>query len=373
MDYSKRMRFINTPLQRDVRRYPRNGTASAVLSYCVQTAEAVSASSSASTTPLKRGVNEKASSVTRNICVLALPSLLLLCSCGKPGSNAPNETKAQASTSPPKAESSGPVEAVSKSGVEMIYLAGGEFNMGSSQGNPDEAPVHKVKVSGFMMDKFEVTQEMLVKVQLPNPSHWNENPKKPIERVRWRDAKQYCNERSLLEGLKPCYNDKTPELDCDYSANGYRLPTEAEWEYGCRAGTDNAYDFGQPDKLRQFAWFADNADEKTHPAGQKKPNRWGLADMYGNVSEWCEDVYSPTYYQDSPALDPRGPPSPGKDVKRVMRGGSWKSSAAMCRTTFRQGQRTGDTDACFYTDYCGFRCVRRITPEELEQLKAKAK
>jgi formylglycine-generating enzyme required for sulfatase activity len=255
----------------------------------------------------------------------------------------------------------------------MIYLAGGEFNMGSSQGNPDEAPVHKVKVSGFMMDKFEVTQEMLVKVQLPNPSHWNENPKKPVERVRWRDAKQYCNERSLLEGLKPCYNEKTPELDCDYSANGYRLPTEAEWEYACRAGTDNDYDFGQPDKLRQFAWFADNADEKTHPAGQKKANRWGLADMYGNVSEWCEDVYSPTYYQDSPALDPRGPPSPGKDVKRVMRGGSWKSSAAMCRTTFRQGQRTGDSDACFYTDYCGFRCVRRITPEELEQLKAKAK
>jgi formylglycine-generating enzyme required for sulfatase activity len=373
MNNSERVHLINTLLERSVRRYASSETASVVSSSRVQTAEAVSASSFASITPLKQGVNEKGWSATKNICVLAFSSLFLLASCGKPGSNAPSETKAQAPTSPPKAEPSGPVEAVSKSGVEMIYLAGGEFNMGSSQGNPDEAPVHKVKVSGFMMDKFEVTQEMLVKVQLPNPSHWNENPKKPVERVRWRDAKQYCNERSLLEGLKPCYNEKTPELDCDYLANGYRLPTEAEWEYACRAGTDNAYDLGQSDKLRQFAWFADNADEKTHPAGQKKPNRWGLADMYGNVSEWCEDVYSPTYYQDSPALDPRGPPSPGKDVKRVMRGGSWKSSAAMCRTTFRQGQRTGDTDACFYTDYCGFRCVRRITPEELEQLKAKAK
>jgi formylglycine-generating enzyme required for sulfatase activity len=254
----------------------------------------------------------------------------------------------------------------------MIYLPGGEFNMGSSQTNPDEAPVHKVKVSGFIIDKLEVTQEMLAKAQLPNPSHWNENPKKPVERVRWRDAKQYCNERSLLEGLKPCYNEKTPELDCDYSASGYRLPTEAEWEYACRAGTDGDYDFGQPDKLRQFAWFADNADEKTHPAGQKKPNRWGLHDMYGNVSEWCEDVYSPAYYKDSPLVDPRGPPSPGPDVKRVMRGGSWKSSAAMSRATFRQGQRTGDTDACFYTDYCGFRCVRRATVEELAQLKVTA-
>src|SRR5258706_11523938 len=102
-------------------------------------------------TPLKRSVNEKGSRVTKSICVLALPSLLLLCSCGRPGSDAQNETKAQASTSPPKAEPSGPVEVVSKSGVEMIYLPGDEFNMGSSQGNPDEAPVHKVKVSGFMM------------------------------------------------------------------------------------------------------------------------------------------------------------------------------------------------------------------------------
>jgi formylglycine-generating enzyme required for sulfatase activity len=105
--------------------------------------------------------------------------------------------------------------------------------------------------------------------------------------------------------------------------------------------------------------------------GQKKPNLSGLYDMYGNVSEWCEDVYSATYYQQSPVLDPRGPPSPGKDVLRVMRGGSWKASATSCRATARQGQRTGDTDACFHTDFCGFRCVRRVIPEELSKLKAK--
>jgi formylglycine-generating enzyme required for sulfatase activity len=243
----------------------------------------------------------------------------------------------------------------------LIYVPGGEFVMGSDRGNPDESPAHKVRLSSFWMDQFEVNHAMFAKVQLPDPSHWQEDPTKPVERVRWRDAKRFCNERSLLEGLTPCYNEKTPDWDCDYLANGYRLPTEAEWEYACRAGTDLAYDFGQPDKLRQYAWFGENSDQKTHPAGQKKPNAFGIFDLYGNVSEWCEDVYSPTYYRESPQQDPHGPPSPGKDVKRVIRGGSWKSSADQCRATFRQGERTGDTDACFSTDFCGFRCVRRVS------------
>src|SRR5581483_6943614 len=94
---------------------------------------------------------------------------------------------------------SGPVEVVTKSGVAMVSLPGGEFMMGSDSGNPDESPRHRVKVSPFLIDKFEVTHEMFKKAQLPNPSHWQENPKNPVERVRWNDAKQYCNERSLLE------------------------------------------------------------------------------------------------------------------------------------------------------------------------------
>jgi formylglycine-generating enzyme required for sulfatase activity len=253
----------------------------------------------------------------------------------------------------------------------MVYVPGGEFMMGSDEGKADEKPVHKVKLTGFLMDKFEVTQEQWAKAQLPNPSHWQNNPKNPVERVRWRDAKQYCNERSFLEGLQPCYNEKTADWECNYSATGYRLPTEAEWEYACHAGTDGPYDFGQPDKLRQFAWFAGNADEKTHPAGQKKANRWGFFDLYGNVSEWCEDVYNPAYYATNSVLNPLGPPNPGQDVRRVIRGGNWKASPEACRATARQGERTGDTDACFSTDYCGFRCVRRVTSEDLENLKAK--
>jgi len=303
--------------------------------------------------------------------LMALPLLALglMTSCGKSDAPAPGGAEAKSAQNPPASDQGSVTPIVTKSGIEMVYLPGGEFIMGTDQGNPDEAPAHKVRVSSFLIDKYEVTQDLFDKVQLPNPSHWNESPKKPVERVRWRDAKQYCNERSLAEGLKPCYNEKTADWDCDPSANGYRLPTEAEWEFACRAGTDGPTDFGGLEKLRQFAWFGDNAEEKTHVVGQKKPNRWGIFDMYGNVSEWCEDVYSPTYYKESPPSDPPGPPSPGKDVKRVMRGGSWKASAEMCRATFRQGQRTGNTDACFYTDYCGLRCVRRVKPEELAQLR----
>jgi len=297
----------------------------------------------------------------RSRCFVALlASAALLLGCEKRSPSAGSSTTAA------------PIDVITKSGVAMVLLPGGEFAMGSDRGNPDEAPVHKVRISPFLMDKYEVTQEMFAKVQLPNPAHW-QDPTRPVERVRWRDAKQYCNERSLLEGRKPCYNEKTPDWTCDPSANGYRLPTEAEWEYAARAGADSPYDFGAAEKLRQYAWFAEDADQKTHPVGQKAPNRWGLCDLYGNVSEWCEDVYSPTYYQASPETDPPGPPSPGKDVQRVMRGGNWKASADMCRATFRQSQRTGNTDACFFTDYCGFRCVRRPDAEEIAQLGRAAK
>ena len=286
-----------------------------------------------------------------------LSALLCPAGCQKNSSDTVVDAKSVSAAGSP----SEPKEITTKSGVQMVYVPAGQFMMGSTGGNPDESPVHKVRVSAFLMDKVEVTHEMFAKVQLPDPSHWQDNRAKPVERVRWRDAKRYCNERSILEGLTPCYNEKTSDWDCDYAANGYRLPTEAEWEYACRCGKDSDYDFGQADKLRQYAWFGENSELKTHATGQKKPNGFGICDLYGNVSEWCEDVYSATYYGDSPEIDPHGPPSPGKDVKRVIRGGNWKASADQSRASFRQGERTGDTDACFSTDYCGFRCVRRAS------------
>jgi len=303
-----------------------------------------------------------------------LGMLLAVTGCKPPSDQAPaatDPTRGSAQTTAAAGLPANPAEFVTSSGVDMVFLPGGTFRMGNDRGNVDEAPAHQVKLTAFAMDKTEVTHEMFVKVQLPNPSHWQDNSQNPVERVRWRDAKSYCNERSRLEGLTPCYDEKTREWDCNYAASGYRLPTEAEWEYACRAGSDQDYSFGNADQLRQFAWYDENARERTHPVGGRKANRWGLHDLYGNVSEWCEDVYNPTYYQDSPAVNPTGPSDPGVDVKRVMRGGSWKASADMCRASFRQGQRTGNTDACFYTDYCGFRCVRRLTAEDLKPLLKK--
>jgi formylglycine-generating enzyme required for sulfatase activity len=274
-------------------------------------------------------------------------------------------TSTSGSTTPSNAATYG---VVTDSKVEMVYLPGGQFTMGADGGNADEAPPHAVTVSAFLMDRYPVTHQQFADVQLPDPSHWQDNMRTPVERVRWRDAKGYCNERSRAEKLKPCYDEKTVEWDCDYSADGYRLPTEAEWEYAGRAGTQTPYEFGAKEDLRQYAWFSENADRKTHPVGQKKPNGWGLYDMYGNVSQWCEDVYSPTYYKESSSTDPTGPASSGHDVKRVMRGGNWSSGADASRITYRRAERTGNTDACFATDYVGFRCVRRPTADELAKL-----
>lgn len=254
-------------------------------------------------------------------------------------------------------------EITTRSGVAMILVRGGEFMMGSANGSDDETPRHRVAVSDFAMDKFEVTQDQYAAFQIPDPSHFKD-PKRPVEQVRWSDAALFCNERSRREGLEPAYDEIT--FECNFEANGYRLPTEAEWEYAARAGTGTDYDFGSlPAKLGSYACYASNSTKKTDLVGRKRPNRWGFHDMYGNVLEWCNDVYSPTYYSESPDKDPRGP---AKGEKRVMRGGAWNSSDTACRAAARYAELPGITDACFARDTFGFRCVRPLTSEELALL-----
>lgn len=171
-----------------------------------------------------------------------------------------------------------------KTGIEMVAIPGGRFMMGSEKGGADERPVHKVWISPFLMDVYEVRQEQFKKYQLPDPSHFK-NDENPLEQINWTDAALYCNDRSRAEGFEPCYDEDT--WDCNFVANGYRLPTEAEWEYACRAGTSTEYSFGNSKaKLRTYGWYVDNSSRKTHPSGQKQPNPWGLYDMHGNVAEW---------------------------------------------------------------------------------------
>lgn len=235
----------------------------------------------------------------------------------------------------------------------MVLIQGGRFTMGEEE--EVDAPPHPVVVSSFYMDKHLVTQERYQELMGSNPSRWK-GEKNPVEQVRWSDAVRYCNKRSEREGLQPCYDLKT--WQCNYDANGYRLPTEAEWEYACRAGSTTSYFFGDnSSKLSRFAWFDRNSGGRPQPVGLKEPNAWGLYDICGNVWQWCNDFYQVDYYQQSPPENPRGPDT--GDTK-VLRGGGWRFSDQSCRAGYRYNENPGYADVCFGYDIYGFRCVRRV-------------
>ncbi len=255
-----------------------------------------------------------------------------------------------------KAPNDAPSETKTESGTEMVLLPGGWFTMGDE--NEVDAKPHQVVVSAFYIDKYPVTQEEYRRVTGKNPSRWKAG-RNPVEQVRWSDAVRYCNARSRLEGLQPCYDLQTWE--CNFNANGYRLPTEAEWEYACRAGTKTTFFFGNnPSKLASYAWFDENSGGKPQPVGQKRPNPLGLYDMYGNVWEWCNDFYKVDYYQESPEENPKGPKT---GETKVVRGGAWKFSDESCRSGYRYNEAPGYVDACFGYDIYGFRCVRNAPPD----------
>jgi formylglycine-generating enzyme required for sulfatase activity len=265
-----------------------------------------------------------------------------------------------ASGQEPPTDGQAPPETIrTATGAEMALLPGGSYEMGSADGRADEAPVHRVFVDSFYIDVCEVTQQQYTMLVPDNPSHF-EGGKRPVENVTREAVVTYCIERSRAEGLEPCYDEDTRE--CDFTAAGYRVPTEAEWEYACRAGSTGAYCFGDDAaELADCAWYEDNADGETHAVGGKLANAFGLFDMHGNVAEWCEDLYDPRYYEHSEESNPHGADDTGQ---YVLRGGAWNATADECRSAYRFGDDAGFQDPCFRGEHIGFRCVRRAEPAE---------
>ena len=186
---------------------------------------------------------------------------------------------------------------------------------------------------------------------LPDHARYDHLLNLPVEKVSWYDAVKFCNKKSERDGLTPCYSGSGSNVSCNFSANGYRLLTEAEWEYAARGGPESrGYKYSGSSNPDEVAWYRDNLGIKTHQVGIKKANELGLYDMSGNVYEWCWDMYDDGYYRNSPTSNPKGPSS-GK--YRVLRGGSWSDDTRYMRCADRV---RCDPDLRFNDD--GFRYAR---------------
>jgi formylglycine-generating enzyme required for sulfatase activity len=244
--------------------------------------------------------------------------------------------------------------------LDMVLIPGGAFKMGSPEDeedrNENEGPQHTVKVAPFYMAAAETTHTLYMVFY--NETHQGKRDKgiqDPM--VEWKEAWQKAESIDAITGPTPIYGDITmgwgdeqmPSLMCSWfhamtfckwlslkTGKTYRLPTEAEWEYAARAGSTGPYFFGDdPDGLEDYAWYEDNADEQAHKIAQKKPNPWGLYDIYGNVAEWCIDFYDPKVYVARAKNNPWPNGYLDKGQVHVARGGSYESPAEECRSASR--------------------------------------
>jgi formylglycine-generating enzyme required for sulfatase activity len=261
---------------------------------------------------------------------------------------------------------------IAYSTLNMVWVDGGTLTLGSDYIQPDEGPLHDVTVSTFLMSPYEIPQGLYQQIMGINPSYFKWGPSMPVERVSWLDAIEFCNALSTRDGLDPCYliiDESTPIVSLDLTRSGYRLPTEAEWEFAARGGLyGGAYTYAGSNNQDDVAWHDTNADGTTHPVGELQSNDLDLYDMSGNVMEWCWDGYSgppdsPTYYEwlagfYPPPMDPLGPndvlyDGAGSWAAPVLRGGgyvSWTLTEVSARFSAANDYTSPD---------CGFRVVRR--------------
>jgi formylglycine-generating enzyme required for sulfatase activity len=214
---------------------------------------------------------------------------------------------------------------------QMVEIPGGKIELRDDRTKQQWT----VKLEPFLLAQFPVTQEVYEQITKESPSTFK-GDQRPVETVSWKEAVIFCNVLSTEAGLKPCYFVRTASEDITFNAqaDGFRLPTEAEWEFACKAGTTGIR-YGELDLI---AWYKDNAGKTTHEVGKKAPNLWGLYDMLGNVWEWCSDIYDETVY----------------GSYRIFRGGGWYDDARGCMATNRR--RSHPTS--FKIDDLGFRIAR---------------
>ncbi|WP_281321854.1 formylglycine-generating enzyme family protein [Flavobacterium aestivum] len=194
-----------------------------------------------------------------------------------------------------------------------------------------------VEIEAFLLAKFPVTQELYFDVTKEEPSTFKGNTL-PVETITWKEAVSFCNALSIQSGLNPCYfiHEENEEITFDIKSNGFRLPTEAEWEYACKAGTKEIR-YGE---LNKISWYKENSEKRTHAVGQKEPNAWGLYDMLGNVWEWCSDIYDEAVY----------------GSYRIFRGGGWFDEERGVMATNRRRSHP----LKFKIDDLGFRIARNL-------------
>lgn len=242
---------------------------------------------------------------------------------------------------------------------EMVFVEGGSFLMGSEDGNTNERPVHRVELSSFYIGKYLVTQNLWEEVMGTHPSHFKD-ALRPVEQISWYQAVIFCNKLSLRDRLPLCYSlhgevnqkewdDRWQEIECDFDCSGYRLPTEAEWEFAARGGNKSkGYRYSGSDELGMVAWYKANSNTMTHPVGEKMANELNIFDMTGNVYEWCWD-WSIEY-------DPRiriNPKGPHHGYCRIRRGGAYWDVAFSCHVATRNCDADGSK-----TRGCGLRLAR---------------